>query len=466
MSVGSSLTLSSRPSRRRGVRFDPSQVPQIAAGEYWLPGVGVSGSSTISWAGRNGTNTLTAVAAQAPDASTGPGGKPDWTFVANDSDVFSVGSPAGPLTATDGVYVACWFRFDSLDTTNRVIAEQHGLAGSRRWHIRKTASLSTLQIEWSDDGTNLLTSAVSLTELEGSGSVSILDKYLFLECAIDPAQSGLANKTRLWLDLKPVTFDSQSGTGGAALFNGGIFRLGNNNFENQDFNGRQGPVYVGRKSGGVLLPTDAQRRALALHLSPKDRRLQVILDGNSLTQGQGASVPGVTSYPGVLRASLGALGYQTRDVHDSGHGGDKTQQLVDEFATGIAPFFDPLFERTAVVMFEVRNSTVDGKTAAQILASYQAYGAACHAAGMKLVACTAPPTDGDAVGQGVAGAANALIRANWQSFADAFVDLELVPQLTPAGSLANPTYYSDGVHLTDAGYALVASSVQSALLTL
>jgi lysophospholipase L1-like esterase len=448
------------------VRFDPLQVPQLAAGEYWLPGVGVSGSSTISWAGRNGTNTLTTAAAQAPDASTGPGGKPDWTYVAANSDVFNVGSPGGPLTATDGVYVACWFRFDSLDTVNRVIAEQHGLAGSRRWHIRKTASLNVLQVEWSDDGTNLLTSAVSLTEPEGSGSVSILDKYLFLECAIDPALTGLSSKTRMWLDLKPVTFDSQSGTGGASLFNGGVFRVGNNNFENQDFNGRQGPLYIGKKSGGVLLPTDAQRRALALHLCPKDRRLQVILDGNSLSQGQGATVPGVTSYPGVLRASLAALGYQARDVHDSGHGGDTTQQLVSEFAAGIAPFFDPLFERTAVVMFEVRNSTTGGQSAAQILASYQAYGAAARAAGMRFVAGTAPPTDGDAVGQGVAGAANALIRANWASFADALVDFELLPQFTPAGSVANPTYYSDGVHLTDAGYALIAASVQAVLLTL
>src|SRR5262245_43273184 len=101
----------------RPFTFSPAQVPQIAAGEYWLPGVGVSGSSTISWAGRNGTNTFTSAAAETPDAVTGPGGNPAWSYVIANNDIFTVASPAGPLTATDGVYVACWFRFTTLDTT-------------------------------------------------------------------------------------------------------------------------------------------------------------------------------------------------------------------------------------------------------------------------------------------------------------------------------------------------------------
>lgn len=447
--------------------FDPLQVPQIAAGEFWLPGVGVTGAGALSWAGRNGTNTLVAPASgQNPDASTGPGSNPDWTYVAANSDNFSVAVPAGPLVATDGLYVACWFRYDTLDTTNRVIVQQHGSAGARKWDIRKTASLNVIRVEWSDDGTNQLLSDVALTEPEGSGSVSILDKYLFLEVAIDPAQSTLATKTRMWLDLKPVTFDTQSGTGGAALFNAGVLRYGNNNFENQDFNGRLGPLYIGKKVGGVLLPSDPHRALIARHRSPKSQRIQIVLDGNSLTQGQGASVAGVTSYPGVLRASFVTLGYPGRDVHDSGHGGDTTQGLVDEFATKIAPFYDPLITTNAVVMFEVRNSTTGGQTAAQILASYRAYGAAAHAAGFRFIAATAPPTDGDAVGQGVAGAANALIRATWRTFADEFVDLELRPEFTPAGSIANPTYFSDGVHGTDAMYVIIAAEALSAAFRL
>lgn len=432
-------------------------VPQLAAGEVWIPAVGVSGTNPVLWAGRNGTNTLTSPA-QAPDASTGPGGNPDWTYVAANSDIFNVAVPAGPLVATDGVYVACWFRFDSLDTTSRVIVEQHGIAGSRKWNFQKTASNNVLQVNWSDDGTALLTSSVACLEDEGVGVQSVLDKYLFAEVLIDPTQSTLATKTRLWLDLREQTFSSQTGSGGAALFNGGLFRYGNNVSENQDFNGRLGPLYVGKRANGRLLPTDAHRKQIMRYLSPKDRRAQWVLRGNSLTQGQGASTPGVTSYPGVLKTLLTAAGYTSRDVHDRGLGGATTADFINGFFTNEFQFVDSAFECSYLVFFEVRNSTrsLDATT---VYNEHVKYAQIAKGRGFTVVVCTAPPTDGDAVGQGTAGAVNAMIRANWRSFADKFIDLELVPQFTPAGSVANPTYYSDGVHLTDAGYAIIANMV-------
>lgn len=447
--------------------FDPSQVPQIAAGEYWLPGVGVSGTTTISWAGRNGTNTMTTPSAQSPDAVTGPGGNPAWTYVAANSDVFTVGTPAGPLTATDGIYVACDFRFDSIDTTNRVIVEQNGSNGARKWHLRKTASTTTLQLEFSQDGTAVQTATVSgLTDAEGAGSITILDKYLFVEFVCDTTiTSSLAAQTRMWLNLKPITFTSHTGSILTALSSVGVFRFGNNNFENQDFNGQLGRCFVGKRANGQLLPTDDHRRKLLEYLNPKDRRIQIVLRGNSITASQGASNAAVTGYPAVLRAAFGTRGYQTRDVADRGHGGDTTQFILDNFFTNEFLLLDKTFDRSVLVMFEVRNSAVAGATAQEILAQYRAYGARARGAGFWFLACTAPPTDGDAVGHGVAGAANALIRANWQTFANAFLDLELVPQFTPAGSTLNPTYYSDGVHLTDTGYALLAQLVLAKIIT-
>src|SRR3972149_6908649 len=132
-------------------------VPQLAAGEVWMPAVGVSGAAPILWAGRNGTNTLSTAGAGDPAAVTGPGGNPAWTYTAAESDSFEVATPAGPLVATDGLYVACDFRFDSIDATNRVIVEQNGSNGARKWHIRKTASTTTLQVELSQDGTAVQT---------------------------------------------------------------------------------------------------------------------------------------------------------------------------------------------------------------------------------------------------------------------------------------------------------------------
>jgi hypothetical protein len=442
--------------------FHPSQVPQIAAGEYWLPGVGVSGTNPVLWAGRNGTNTLSTAPAQAPDAVTGPGGNPAWQFVAANSDIFAQASPAGPLTVTDGLYLAFWFRFDALSTVFQTVIEQFGLAGARRWSIQKSASLSALQIIWSDDGTNQLTASLSATEGEGVGNVSILDKYLFAEVAIDPAASGLSNKTRLWFDLRQQTL-TLGGTGGAALFNGGIFRVGNNNFENQDFNGQIGPIYIGRKVNGTLVPSLAERYGLMQYLSPKARSLQVICDGNSLTAGQGATVPFVTSYPGVLRASLAAAGFPSRDTHDRGFGGSKSQDMINRFATHVAPFYDPVFNKSAYVFFEVRNSTQAGETAEAVQAQHATLGLMAQEAGFFVVVCTAPGSDGAPAGQGVPGQVNAWIRSNWHTFAHAMVDLESEPEFSPSGDILNPTYYIDGVHLTDAGYAKVAQVVQAAI---
>lgn len=444
--------------------FDPSQVPQIAAGEYWLPGVGVSGTTTVNWVGRNGTNTLSRTpAANVPDPSVGPGGFPDWTWVAANVDAFIQSSPAGPLQATDGLYLAIWFRYDSLDTVNRVIAEQYGLAGQRKWHIRKTASTNVLQIEWSDDGTNVLSCNAALTEAEGVGTVSQLDKYLFLELLIDPLQVVPSNKVRAWLEMIPIPLGGFSGSGGASLANAGTFRIGANNFENQIFNGRIGPTYVGRRVGGVILPTDEQRRGIWHFKAPKQQRIQVVVDGNSLTQGQGASVPSVTSYPGVLRAALNSRGIPTRDLHDRGLGGQTTEQMLAGFPTRVAPFYDPFFRFNVLVWFEIRNSSVAGRTPSEIIATHQAYSAAARAAGFLSVVCTAPPTDGDAVGHGTPGAVNAWLRANWQTIADGFVDLELVPEYTPAGDIANPTYYIDGVHMKDPGYAKMEEKVLAEL---
>lgn len=442
-----------------GKPFHPSQIPQLAAGEYWLPGLGVSGTNPVNWAGQNATNTLSAAAVQAPDAVTGPGGFPAWQFVAANSDVWTRSSPSGPLTATDGVYVAIDFFFSPLDTTNRVIAEQYGLAGERRWHIRKTASLAILQVEWSDDGTNVLTSTVELTEAENVGNVSQLDKYLFLELLIDPSGGTLAAKTRMWLNMREVTWGSQSGTGGASLFNGGTLRLGNNNFENQDFAGQLGRFFVGRKTNGVLLPTLVQRRALMHYRSPKQRAFQVVVDGNSLTAGQGASVPFVTSYPGVLRSALVSRGIPARDVHDRGFGGQKTSDMIAGFPTRVLPFYDPVFLKNIYVFFEVRNSSITGLTAAQIYQEHVTLAQMAQQAGFFVVVCTAPGSDGEPAGVGKAGAVNAMIRSGWPTFAHAFVDLEVLPVFTPSGSLLNPTYYSDGVHLSDAGYAAVAQAV-------
>lgn len=55
---------------------------------------------------------------------------------------------------------------------------------------------------------------------------------------------------------------------------------------------------------------------------------------------------------------------------------------------------------------------------------------------------------------------NTLIRENYQSFASGFIDLAANTNLGDVGDYNDTTYFYDKVHLTAAGYALVAGMVQ------
>jgi hypothetical protein len=117
--------------------------------------------------------------------------------------------------------------------------------------------------------------------------------------------------------------------------------------------------------------------------------------------------------------------------------------MVDNFSSHVVPHVDPVFARPAYVFFEVRNSSTSaiGYSVNEIIAQHQRLGELARQNGLFRVVCTAPPTDGDAAGAGVPGQVNAWIRANWRTIAERFVDLERAPEFTPAGNIANPTYY-------------------------
>jgi hypothetical protein len=111
------------------------------------------------------------------------------------------------------------------------------------------------------------------------------------------------------------------------------------------------------------------------------------------------------------------------------------------------------------------NDIIAGKSAAALYAEYAAYCEARQAAGWEVLAFTQHSwrylgVDRDAV----IAAFNALVIANWTTFADGLVDLSAEPNIGPPGSYSNLTYYNaDGVHLTAAGDALVAALVKTAV---
>ena len=61
---------------------------------------------------------------------------------------------------------------------------------------------------------------------------------------------------------------------------------------------------------------------------------------------------------------------------------------------------------------------------------------------------------------------NALIRANWSTFADGLADVGGDSRIGQDGDYANLTYFADGAHMTQAGYQVVANILQPILDTL
>ena len=79
----------------------------------------------------------------------------------------------------------------------------------------------------------------------------------------------------------------------------------------------------------------------------------------------------------------------------------------------------------------------------------------------KVIACTILPRSASfSGGQDSAGfetarnTFNTWLRANWSTFADALVDFAANSTIGPQAAASNVTYYSDGVHLTNAGHAI------------
>jgi lysophospholipase L1-like esterase len=109
-------------------------------------------------------------------------------------------------------------------------------------------------------------------------------------------------------------------------------------------------------------------------------------------------------------------------------------------------------------------------TAASLYTMTVNYHNARHAAGFKTVAFTTLPRSNGGGGMATFEARrielNNLIRTNWRTFADALVDVASDSVMGQEGQSTNLTYYADGTHPTNAGYARIARYVREAFATL
>ena len=149
--------------------------------------------------------------------------------------------------------------------------------------------------------------------------------------------------------------------------------------------------------------------------------------------------------------------------------GQRASELNNDVSTQITPLFRSRLINNVVVVWAGINDGVNGATAAQIWSALQTYCTTVRAAGQKVVLCT--EIDGQSAALNTAGwhgtiypTLNTSIRAGWSSVADALADLGNNANLQDA---TNTTYFNaDKVHLTTAGYNIVAGIVAAAIASI
>jgi lysophospholipase L1-like esterase len=191
---------------------------------------------------------------------------------------------------------------------------------------------------------------------------------------------------------------------------------------------------------------------------------RLIFDGDSLTSGFPEDAE--NSYPAQLAALL------TGDTRYDNFGvsGQTIVEMAADAATQADPYYsgDGSYSQEVVLVWGGVNDIHDAIDSAETIhANIAAYHAARQTAGWKTVAFTianAAHADKPVSFDATQAAVNVLIRANWESYADALCDVQADARLS---NPLDTTYFSaDKLHLNSAGYGVVAELAASALVGL
>ena len=194
---------------------------------------------------------------------------------------------------------------------------------------------------------------------------------------------------------------------------------------------------------------------------PSLSRGLVVFDGCSLVDDAGVAPE--DGMPAQVMALLPA----GLDMKNLGVGGQTTQMMAADAAAEVDPLFAASRRRNILVCWEGTNDLILGSAppydARQAYRHLAAYCKARQRAGFRVVICTVLPRGRSAAFYEARNALNADLRAHWRSFADALADVGANRTIGADGAETDATYYRDTVHLTAAGYAIVARVVAGAV---
>jgi len=182
----------------------------------------------------------------------------------------------------------------------------------------------------------------------------------------------------------------------------------------------------------------------------------IAFDGNSTTVGYG-STPG-QDYPSVVMAALAASHPQLQFAKINAAMGGAT--VADLHGAAIDAAYDAYNAHNICC---VLCGQLDGGPSADTVAALGAYCAARQATGWQVVICTLPSYAWELDAAHVRTDINTLIRSQYAGWADALADLAADGRIGDDGDYLDGTYFLDDIHMIDAGYAIVAGIVETAI---
>lgn len=188
----------------------------------------------------------------------------------------------------------------------------------------------------------------------------------------------------------------------------------------------------------------------------------IVYEGDSLTY--------VDIYPNAVETLLDIrTGSTTFNVAASGERLSPT--MIDDAAAQVDVHYSASAFRNIAILWAGTNDfgLYENLSAADLHVYIQTWCAARKAVGFQVVVCTLTPRSIIGTPENFESRRiqlNALIRANYATYADGLADLAADSRIGNAGDEQDTTYYLDLLHMTAAGYAIVAEIVANAIIAL
>ncbi len=142
--------------------------------------------------------------------------------------------------------------------------------------------------------------------------------------------------------------------------------------------------------------------------------------------------------------------------------------MITEAPKNVDAFYHPAHGKNIVVMWEGTNDLAQGADAEHGYANIVTFCTARKIVGWQAIVLTILPANTTRAGfMADRLIVNRMIRTHWRTFADVLADVAASPLIGNDGAQNDPRHFtSDGVHMTNDGYAVVAGIVKDAILSL